>query len=47
LKLYNPWGTQSKIRVITTNNGTKDIGGDIITIKIKKREVVTLENINN
>jgi hypothetical protein len=46
LKLYNPWGSKSKIKVISAGGSTKNIGGDVVTIHMKKGEVITLENVN-
>ncbi|MDB4582022.1 glycoside hydrolase N-terminal domain-containing protein [Draconibacterium sp.] len=43
LKLYNPWGSESKVKVIRTNGAAKNIGGDVVKIDMKKGEVITLE----
>ncbi len=45
LKLYNPWGSKSKIKVISADGSTKNIGGDVVAIPMKKGEVITLEEV--
>jgi hypothetical protein len=44
VKLYNPWGSHSKIRVITAGKGTKTIDGDVVAITMKEGQVITLQS---
>lgn len=45
MNMYNPWGTEVKISIISDGEVSKELEGDDISIAMKKGQVITMEKI--